>query len=189
MRREPRTGPPGSELADRLPALLDPRGLTAQRPQVVQLGAAHLAPGPGFDRLDRRGVKWECALHADAVADLPHGEGLARAAALPADDYALEHLDPGAVALGNPDVHPQGVTRPERRDVRSDLRLLKLGNRGVHRLVVLVLITRTATNALQLVWVAAKACGSPAPRQPTRGNGLQCATSSPMTAKPASERT
>jgi len=31
----------------------------------------------------------------------------------------------------------------------------------VHRLVVLVLITRTATNALQLVWVAAKACGQP----------------------------
>src|SRR5260370_7897041 len=166
MSREPRSGPPGRELADRLPALLDPRGLAAQRPQVVQLGAADLARGHAFDRRDRRGVKRECALHADAVADLPHGEGLARTAALPADDYALEHLDPGAVALGNPDVHPQGVTRPERLDVRSDLRLLKLGNRGVHRLVVLVLITRTATNALQLVWAAAKASPPPPPPPP-----------------------
>src|SRR5258708_4356644 len=149
MWREPRSGPPGSELADRLPALLDPRGLAAQRPQVVQLGAAHLAPGHDFDRLDRRGVKRECALHADAVADLPHGEGLARAAALPADDYALEHLDPGAVALGNPDVHPQGVTRPERRDVRSHLRLLKLANPGVHPSVVPALITPPPTTPPQ----------------------------------------
>src|SRR5258706_7488501 len=81
MRREPRSGPPGSELADRLPALLDPRGLAAQRPQVVQLGAAHLAPGHDFDRLGPRGVKWECALHPDAVAGVAPAEGLARPAA------------------------------------------------------------------------------------------------------------
>src|SRR5258708_36253804 len=99
MRLEPRSGPPGSELADRLPALLDPRGLAALRPQVVQLGAAHLAPGHDFGRLDRRGVKRECALHAAAVADLPHDERLSRAPALPADDYTLQHLYPGAVAL------------------------------------------------------------------------------------------
>src|SRR5262249_28182437 len=93
------------------------------------------APGHQLDLLDRRAVHRERALDADGVADLPDGERLAGATALPPDDDALEDLDPGAAALDDADMNLQGVTGPEVRDVVTDLGLLQLGNRGVHRKV------------------------------------------------------
>src|SRR5258708_17117717 len=72
-------------------------------------------------------------LDPPAVADLPHGESLARPATLPADYDTLEDLDPRAVAFSDPHVHAKGVSGPEVWDVGPGLRLLKLGNRGVHR--------------------------------------------------------
>src|ERR1700722_5098475 len=115
-----------------LPALLDPRGLTAQVAQVVELGTADAATGDGLDLVNRRAVHRERALDANAVADLPHGEGLPQATALATDHDTLENLDAGAVAFRHLYVHLQGVTRAEVRNVSPDLGLLKLGDRGVH---------------------------------------------------------
>src|ERR1022692_733802 len=139
------------QLAHWVSALLDPGGLAAQGAQVVQLGTAHPTLGDNLDHVDGRSVDREGPLHTDAVADLAHGKGLSCAAALPADDNTLEHLDPGAVTLLDPDMHLQGVTRPESRDVGSNLRALKLGNRGVHRFV-LGCHNAHACGRAELVW-------------------------------------
>src|SRR3954451_15207711 len=102
---------------DRLPLLLDLGGLAAQLAEVVQLGPADVTAGDDLDLLDDRGVHREGPLDADAEADLAHGEGLARAAALTADHDALEDLDAGPVALDHADVHLDGVAGTERGDV------------------------------------------------------------------------
>src|SRR3984957_10174549 len=122
----------GASAGGVLAALLDPPRLAAQVAQVVQLGAAHLAAGDRLDLVDRRAVHRERALDANAVAHLAHGEGLTQAAALAPDHDTLEDLDAGAVALRHLNVHLEGVTRAEVRDVSPDLGLLKLGDRGVH---------------------------------------------------------
>src|SRR5215475_12850447 len=121
--------------------LADPGGLAAQVAEVVQLGATDPAAGHDLDLVDGRGVHREGPLHADAVADLADGEGLACPAALAADHHALENLDPGPVALLDPDVHLQRVARPEARYVGANLRLLELGNRGVHRCSSLIVVS------------------------------------------------
>src|SRR5271166_2204026 len=82
-----------------LAALPDPRGLTAQLPEVVQLCPADLAARDRLDLVDRRAVHRERALDAHPVADLAHGKRLTDPAALTPDHHTLEHLDPGAVAL------------------------------------------------------------------------------------------
>src|SRR5215472_9993923 len=71
----------------------DPRGLTAQRTQVVELGAPDAATDDDLDVVDCRGVDRECPLHPDPVADLTNGKGLACAAALAPDHDTLEDLD------------------------------------------------------------------------------------------------
>src|SRR5262249_13899382 len=73
-----------------VPPLLDPGRLAAQVAHVVELGAADPATGDDLDLVDRRAVHREGALHAHAVADLAHGEGLPEAAALAPDHEALE---------------------------------------------------------------------------------------------------
>src|SRR5579875_3962663 len=60
----------------RLAALLDPRGLAAQPPEVVELGAPDLAPRHRLDLVNGRAVHGEGALNAHAVADLADGERL-----------------------------------------------------------------------------------------------------------------
>src|SRR5512135_3207661 len=60
----------------------------------------------------------EGSLDADPEAHLAHGKGLPDARALPADDVALEHLDPLPVALHDPDMDLQIVAGPEIGDVR-----------------------------------------------------------------------
>src|SRR5580692_1833935 len=115
-----------------VPAFLDPGGLAAQIPQVVELGTADPATGHGLDLIDRGAVHREGALDAHAVAHLADGERLPQAAALAPDHNTLEHLDPGAVAFLDPHVHLNGVTGAELRDVVADLGLLKLGDRGMH---------------------------------------------------------
>src|SRR6204780_1021033 len=120
-------------LAGRLAPFLDPGRLAAQRAEVVKLGPANPAAGHDLDLVDRRAVHGKGPLHAHAVADLADREGLAGAATLAAKHHALEHLNPRAATLDDPNVNLQRVTRTEFRDVRSNLCLLKLGNRGVHR--------------------------------------------------------
>src|SRR6185312_17058898 len=111
-----------------LPPLLDAGRLTAQVAQVVQLGAADAAAGHSLDLVDRRAVHRERALHAHAVANLAHGEGLPQAAALAPDHHTLEDLNAGAVAFCHLYVHLEGVTGTEVRDVSPELGLLKLGD-------------------------------------------------------------
>src|SRR5579864_2422116 len=93
--------------------LLDAGRLAAQRAQVVELGAPHLAAPDHLDAAERRRVQREDALDADAARDLPHGEGLASAAAAPADDHALEDLDAFLVTLDDPHVDAHRVAGAE----------------------------------------------------------------------------
>src|SRR3954454_21855962 len=122
----------GVSAGDDLALLLDLGGLAAQLAEVVQLGPADVTPSQHLDLLDDRGVHREGALHADAEADLAHGEGLADAAALATQDDALEDLDAGAVALDDPHVHLHGVPGAEVGDVVAERRGVE-GVQGVHR--------------------------------------------------------
>src|SRR5262249_4794615 len=94
-------------------------GLTAQRAQVVQLGAADSAAAHELHRRDRRAMHREEALHAHTGRDLPHGEVLADATTALGDDQPLECLEPFLIALANPYHHPDRVSRIERRNVRA----------------------------------------------------------------------
>src|SRR6187402_1915488 len=85
--------------------LLDLGLLAAEVPQVVELGATHVATGHDLDVVDDRAVHREGALHADLEADLADREGLAHAVTRAAQDDALEDLDTGAVSLRDVDVH------------------------------------------------------------------------------------
>src|SRR3984957_20187145 len=170
-----------------LPALLDPRGLAAQVAEVVELGAADPAAGDGLDLVDRRAVHREGALDADAVAHLAHGEGLTQAAALAPDHDTLEDLNAGAVALRHLDVHLEGVTRAETRNVIPELCLLKLGDRGVHDGCFL----SPGRNARQRAsgWKPALAREHPGRVNARTGSALQCAIFCVSTGKPASAST
>src|SRR4051794_13685623 len=97
--------------------LLDLGSLTRAFPQVVELGPPDVAPGHDLDLGDDRRVDRERPLDADAEADLPHRERLARPGTLAADNGTLEDLDPLAVALHDPHVHLEGVAGRELRDV------------------------------------------------------------------------
>src|SRR6185312_2385834 len=66
---------------------------------------------------DLRRVQRERALHADAERVLAHRERLARSGALALQDDPLEHLDPRARALDDPEVHTHRVARLEPRDL------------------------------------------------------------------------
>lgn len=90
--------------------------------QVVQLRATHVTTGDELDLLDDRGVHREGTLDADREGDLADREGLADTGALATDDYALELLHTGAVALDDADVDVDGVTRAEGRDVAAQRR-------------------------------------------------------------------
>src|SRR5690606_9209294 len=118
--------------AGRSAALANAGGLTAQVAQVVELGTADPAAGGDLDLLEHRAVHREGPLHSDGVADLADGEGLADSRPLPPDHHALEDLDTGPVALGDPNVDVQRVARTEVRHVGAQLGLLKLLNGGVH---------------------------------------------------------
>src|SRR4029079_13193580 len=89
--------------------------LALQIAQVVQLRAADAAAANHLDTIDRGGVEREDALDTDAARYLPHGEGLADAAALAADDDTLEHLDALLVPLDHLHVHAHGVPGAEIR--------------------------------------------------------------------------
>src|SRR5450759_793324 len=72
--------------------LLDPGGLSDLIPDVVELGAPHVAFLDHLDVFDDGRMHRERALHADAERDLSDGERLARSRALPPDDQTLESL-------------------------------------------------------------------------------------------------
>src|ERR1700720_2484125 len=93
--------------------LLDAGRLAAQRAQVVELGAPHLAAPDHLDAAERRRVQREDPFDADAARDLAHGEGLAGAAAAPADHHALEDLDAFLVTLDDPHVDAHRVAGAE----------------------------------------------------------------------------
>src|SRR5690606_35722804 len=96
---------------------LDLRLLTAALTQVVELGAAHVAPAHHLDLVQRGAVDRVGPLDPHPEADLADGERLPRTGPLAPDHDAVEDLDPGAVALDDPCVHLERVTGPEVRDV------------------------------------------------------------------------
>src|SRR5699024_7252559 len=103
-----------------LALLADARLLAAQIAQVVEFGTAHIAAADQFDAVDHGAVHGEDALDAHLEADLADREGLAHPGPLTADDDPLEHLDTGAVALGDVDMHLHGVARGELGDVGTE---------------------------------------------------------------------
>src|SRR5262249_52390718 len=105
---------------------LDARGLALQLAEVVQAGAADVTLGHDLDLLDARRVQREDALDADAVRDLADRERGARAAAVLADDDALEHLDALLVAFLDQRVNANAVARAKVRDVLAPVGALDL---------------------------------------------------------------
>src|SRR6185437_7697473 len=95
-------------------ALAHAGALADPPPQVVELGAAHVAAGGHLDALDLGRVERERALHADAEGLLAHGERLPGAMALALDHDALKHLGAASRALDDLKVHAEPVPSVER---------------------------------------------------------------------------
>src|SRR3712207_4311218 len=104
--------------------LLDLRRPAGPLAQVVELGPADVAPGDQLDLGDAGRVDREGPLDADAEGDLADGERLPQAAALAAQDEALEDLDPLPAPLDHADVHLDGVAGPEVGQIVAQLRAL-----------------------------------------------------------------
>ena len=97
-----------------LGALGDAGRLAAAIAQVIELGAADGATTHDLDRVERRRVEREHALHAFAEADLAHGEARADAGPVVTGDAdALVILDAGALAFDNADADAERVARTE----------------------------------------------------------------------------
>src|SRR5665647_1617440 len=101
--------------------LADARLLADLLPEVVQLGAAHVADLHHFDLVDLRRVHGESALDTDAEGLLAHGERLAHAVALALDHGALEDLDAVATALDHLEVDLDVVAGLELRHTLAQL--------------------------------------------------------------------
>src|SRR5450759_301494 len=84
--------------------LADARLLADLLPEVVQLGATHVADLHHFDLVDLGRVHGERALDTDAEGLLAHGERPAHAVALALDHGALDDLDAVATALDHLEV-------------------------------------------------------------------------------------
>src|SRR5262245_36559920 len=106
-----------------LGAVLHARRLALQIAQVVELGAAHARRLGHFHLLDRRRVQRKNALDPLAERHLAHRERRAGAAAMNADDDALEDLDALLVAFAHFHVHLHRIARPHLRPL-GQLRLL-----------------------------------------------------------------
>src|SRR5215475_10118359 len=115
-----------------LAKLLDLGLLASEFAQVVELGAADVAARDDLDPVDDGGVERVGPLDADTEAHLAHRERLLQAGALATDDYALEDLHTGPVALNDAGVHLDGVAGAEGDNVRAD----GLGVERVQRLHV-----------------------------------------------------
>src|SRR5207247_1843111 len=92
---------------------------TSSQPATYTNPAPDLRRARHLDLGDRRRVQREDALDPLAERDLAHREGGARAAAVNADDDALENLDAFLVALAHFHMHADGVARPHRRPLRQ----------------------------------------------------------------------
>src|SRR5581483_10656983 len=93
------------------PPLPDAGPLAAALAQVIELGPPDPAARDDLELGDRGRVDGERALDAHPEGDLPDGEGLVEAAALPANHDALEDLHAFPARLHHPDVHADGVAR------------------------------------------------------------------------------
>src|ERR1700720_389116 len=103
---------------------LDPRGLTGQIAQVVELGAAHAAAALDGDLADGRAVGLEHALDTLAVRDLAHRERGVESAVTARDHDALVRLHTLTVAFHHLDLHHHGVAGLEVRDLAGHALLL-----------------------------------------------------------------
>src|SRR5882762_4899819 len=96
-------------------AFFHARGLALEIAQVVKLRAADFRRSRDLDLLNRRRMQREDAFDTLAERHLAHRERRASAAAVQADDDALEDLDALLVALAHLHVHFHGVARLYRR--------------------------------------------------------------------------
>src|SRR5262249_17379204 len=92
-------------------ALGDARRLAAPAAQIIELGAALLAPAPHLDRVDHRRMERKYALHTLPVGNLADREALVEAVPGAADAHALIGLHAAAVALDHLDVDDDGIAR------------------------------------------------------------------------------
>ena len=100
---------------------LDASGASLPAPQVIELGAPHLALPGHFQRFDQRGVQRKDALDADSRRDAADREIGGRPGAVGAPDaHPLECLHSLTGALPNAEVDANRVARLEFRDVFVD---------------------------------------------------------------------
>src|SRR5258708_4289297 len=96
-----------------------------------------------------KGAVPAAASRVSTALPLPPAPPMRRERPCPAAAPRLAQVaHPTPAARRTPTGAPLPLARPEPRDVRSDLSLLQLGNRGVHRCISSVAITRTPANAL-----------------------------------------
>src|SRR5215471_20096552 len=98
---------------------LDTGRFTAQVTNVVQLRASHASGADDFDLIDDLRVKRENAFDSVSKRNLAHRECRADAAVFLGNTHALKDLDAFLVALSDFDVHFDGVSRMEDRQVCS----------------------------------------------------------------------
>src|SRR6266853_1510677 len=91
--------------------LADARALARELAHVIELGAAHVAFSLQLDRIDRRRIGLEGALHALARGHLAHGERGIDAAVPLGDHHALVGLHALALAFDDADVDDHRVAR------------------------------------------------------------------------------
>src|SRR5580698_8116701 len=92
--------------------------LTAQRTQIIQLGATHVGRTQHVDLIDDLRVRREDTLNTLAEAHLADGEAGLRALAL-GDDHAFERLQTLLIAFLDFHLHANGVAGLEVGEIRA----------------------------------------------------------------------
>src|SRR5487761_207167 len=117
--------PPSSDL------LANARRLAGQIPQVIELGAPHIALALYLDGSDGGAVGLKGAFHAFAVGNLAHRDRGVQAAIALGDHHALESLETLALAVLDLHLHHDGIARGKYRYF-LELRFFNLFDDLVH---------------------------------------------------------
>src|SRR5579872_4503801 len=108
-------------------AFAEPRRLTLQVAQIIQLRAPYPAGSHHVDVIDHPRMQRKNALHTLSEAHLPDRDALPHSRIFPGDHGAFERLQPFFVAFLDLDVYANCVSRPELRDFRPPVFLDELG--------------------------------------------------------------
>ena len=99
----------------------DTSSLAGELAKIGDLVPADFALLHDFDLGDRGGVDGEGTFHADARGDFPHGEGGGDAGSAALHDNAFEDLVTLLFVLDDADIHFDGVTGGELRNIVAKL--------------------------------------------------------------------